>query len=149
MHLVLAGSGRMRSGRVRKIGFTGGWRAWEANCNQGSACASNSDNIGEDVRVPSVPIGKGQRQTENAGLRGASIPCLQTPYSMQCFPFWNQPVPAISEDRLRQLKMSSACPEEVGGELETRGRFLASHLYSILPGSLLSENALFEANPEV
>jgi hypothetical protein len=68
---------------------------------------------------------------------------------MQCFPFWNQPVPAISEDRLRQLKMSSACPEEVGGELETRGHFLASHLYSILPGSLLSENALFEANPEV
>jgi hypothetical protein len=139
----------MRSGRDRKIGFSGGWRTWEAKYGQGSAGASDSDNIGRDVRVPSVPIGKGRRQTQHAGLRGASIPCLQTPYSMQCFSFWNQPVPAISEDRLRQLKMSSACPEEVGGEVETRSHFSASHLYSILPGSLQTENALFEANPEV
>jgi hypothetical protein len=50
---------------------------------------------------------------------------------------------------LRQLKMSSACPEEVGNELETRGHLSASHLYSIWPSSLLTENALFEANPEV
>jgi hypothetical protein len=139
----------MGSGFVRKIGFAGGLRTLGAKSIQGSARVSNSDSIGEDIRVPSVSNGEGQRQTQNAGLKGASIPCLQAPYSTQCFPFWIQPVPAISEDRLRQLRMSSACPEEVGGEMETWSHFSASHLYSILPGSLQTENALFEANPEV
>jgi len=145
----LPGSHRMRSGRTLKIWFMGGWRTLEAKSIQGSACVSNSDSIGEDIRVPSVPNGEGQRQTQIAGLTGASIPCLQTPYSKQRFSFWNQPVPAISEDRLRQLKLSSACPEEVGGEMATLSHFSASLLDSAVRGSLQTETALSEANPEV
>jgi hypothetical protein len=139
----------MRSGRALKIGFMGGWRTLDAKSVQGSARVSNSDSIGEDIRVPSVPIGEGQRETQNAGLKGASIPCLRTLYSKQYFSFWNQPVPAISEDRLRQFKLSSACPEEVGGEMATSSHFSASLLDSAVRGSLQTETALSEANPEV
>ena len=146
---MLPRSDRMGSVCARKIGIAGRCRTLEAKSIQGSARVSNSDSIGEDIRVPSVPNGEGQRQTQNAGLKGASIPCLQTPYSKQHFSFWNQPVPAISEDRLRQLKLSSACPEEVGGEMATWSHFSASLLDSAVRGSLQTATALSEANPEV
>jgi len=140
----------MGSGRVRKIGSMDGSRTFEAKRNQASALDSISDSIVGDFRAPFVPNGRGQRQTQHAGLIGAFIPCLRAPYSTQSFSFWNQPVAAISEDRLRQLKMRSACPEEVGGEMAISSRFPASLLNSVLPGSSLqTESALSEANPEV
>ena|SRR5579863_543925 len=139
----------MRSGHVRENGLTGGWPTLVAKSNQGSAPASNSDSIGGEIRVPSTPNREGQRPTRNAGLRGASIPCLQTPYSMQCLSFWSQPVPAISEDHLRQLNVSFARPDQLAGGLATTNRFPASHLHGALLGFLHTENARSEANPEV
>ena len=139
----------MGSHCVRKIGISGRYRTLGAKCIQSGAFASNSDSIEQDIGVPSVPDGKGQRQTKNAGSKGASIPCLRTPFSRQYFPFWNQPVPAICEDRLRQLNLSSACPEEVAAEMATWSRFSASLLDSALRGCLHTETARSEANPEV
>jgi hypothetical protein len=148
MHWYCRGVRRM--GRVRKIGSTSGFRTLEAKINQGSACASLSDSIERDFRAPFVPNRGGQRQTQQAGLSGATIPCLRTPSSTQSFSFWNQPVAAVSEDCLRQLKMRSAYSEEVGAELATSSQFSASLLDSVLPGSSLqTDNALSEANPEV
>jgi len=137
----------MCTGLDRKIGFTGRSRALEANSNRGSAGTCNSDTIGVDFCMPSASQGEGQRKAQNAGSIGATIPCLRTPYSTQSFSFWNQPVAAISEDCLRQLEMRSACPEEFGSKMTTWSR--AYHLNSALPGSLHTENALSEANPEV
>ena len=117
----------------------------------GSARVSNSDSIGEDIRVPSVPNGEGQRQTQNAGLKGASIPCLQTPYNKQYFSFWNQPVRRESARiACGNLKLSSACPEEVGGEMATWSHFCASLL--VRCSTLVSfrlKPPLSMANPEV
>src|SRR5579871_3753332 len=139
----------MRSRRVRKIGLNGASRAVQPKTNEGSASASNSDSIEEEICVPSAPDREGQRQTRNAGLRGASIPCLQAPSKTQGFSFWNQPVPAICEVRLRQLILSSACPEEHRDGMTTTRLIPASHPYGALPGSLHTDNALFEAHPEV
>src|SRR5579863_178907 len=149
MHFELPRSGRMRTRWVRKIGFADGSLAFEAKSYRGSASTSNSDSIEADVCAPLVPDGEGQRERQNAGSTGATIPCLRTPYSTQSFSFWNQPVAAISEDSLRQLKMRRACPEELGREMTTRSHFSASRPNGVLPGSLHTENALYEANPEV
>jgi hypothetical protein len=45
--------------------------------------------------------------------------------------------------------MISACPEEVGAEMARWSHFQASLLNGVLPGSLQTDNALSEANPEV
>ena len=149
MHLVLPESDSMRTVFAREIGLMSGWRGLEATSDRASFHRPTSDSIGLHFRIPSVPHGEGQRKTQNAGPIGASIPCLRTPYSKQSFYFRNQPVDALSEDCLRQLKLRSACPEEIGGEMATRSDQPAARLNSVLPGSLHTENALFEANPEV
>jgi hypothetical protein len=149
MHLGLPERDSMRTVFAREIGLMSGWRGLEATSNRASFHTPTSDSIGIHFRIPSVPQGEGQRKTQNAGSTGASIPCLRTPYSKQSFYFWNQPVDALSEDCLRQLEMRSACPEEIGGEMATRSDQPAARLNSVLPGSLHTENALFEANPEV
>jgi len=139
----------MRTVFAREIGLMSGRPGLEATSDRASFHRPTSDSMGLHFRIPSVPHGEGQRKTQNAGPTGASIPCLRTPYSKQSFYFWNQPVDAISEDCLRQLKLRSACPEEIGGEMATRSDQPAARLNSVLPGSLHTENALSEANPEV
>ena len=91
----------MQSGRSQKSGSTAGCRTIIAASTKGGACASQFDSIKKDFGPSPIPNGEGRRQTKHAGLRGTKIPCLQTPYNTQHFSFWNQPVAAQSEDRLR------------------------------------------------
>lgn len=149
MHWILPGSDWMRTGRALKIGLTGEWHVLVAKSNRGSAHPCNSDSIEVDFCKPSVPRVEGLPRTYSAGPIGATIPCLRTPYSTQSFSFWNQPVAAVSEDCLRQLKMRSAFPEGPGSKMTAWSHLSASHLNSVLPGSLQTENAVSEANPEV
>jgi hypothetical protein len=149
MHLVLPESGRMGSGRIDKNGLSGGRRLVDLKTKWASVYTSTSDSIGASFLVPHFPVGEGRRQPQQAGLRGASIPCLRTPFNERYLSLWNQPVAAMSEDRLRQLKLSFACPDGAGVAVVTLSRLLVPPSNSVLPGSLHTENALLKANAEV
>ena len=77
----------MHSGRTQKIGFTAAYRTLAAGSAKTGICASPSDSIVGDFRDHPIPNDEGQRQTEQAGLKGTKIPCLQTPYNTNIFLF--------------------------------------------------------------
>jgi hypothetical protein len=139
----------MHSGQTQKIGFTAAYRTLAAGSAENGVCASPSDSIVGDFCAPPIPIDKGQRQTEQADLKGIKIPCRRTPYNSEYFPFWNQPFAAESEDRLRQVKIVSACPEKAGAEMATWHHFRASLLYGVFSEILQAQDAVSMANPEV
>ena len=141
----------MQSGRrAQKIGFTAKCRTLGAVNAQAGACRSHSDSMVEDFRVPSKSNNEGRRQRQQAGLRGAKIPCLQAPYNTQCFLLGNQLLAATSEDHLRRLNFIFPCPEKAGVEMATLSHFCASLLYGVFSASKYqTENTVSMANPEV
>jgi hypothetical protein len=90
-----------------------------------------SDSIVGDFCDHPISNNKGQRQTEQAGLKGIKIPCHQTSYNTEYFSFWNQPFAAENEGRLRHVKIVSTCPEKAGAEMATWRHFRASLLYGV------------------
>jgi hypothetical protein len=107
-----------------------------------------SDTIKVDSCVPLIPFSKERRQTEHAARWSASIPCFRYPHSTTDFPFWIQPVAAVSEKRLRQLNRDDARPDKAGGKMANYCRDLF-RLQDFSPGIPETEDAATKANPEV
>ena len=78
---------------------------------------TSSDTIGSDSRVPFIPFREERRQIEQAAHRSTKIPCFRRPQSTIYFLFWFQPVAAVNEERLRQLKSVHLRPEKVEGKV--------------------------------
>ena len=107
-----------------------------------------SDTIGVDSRVPFVPFWEGRRPTEHAAQRSATIPGFPHPHSTTSFSFWIQPVAAVDEDRLRQLKSKYARPEKARGKMA--GNCQDSFpFYVRSTGIPQTQDAAFMANSEV
>ena len=104
----------MLSGRTQKASFIEECRTLGAKNAPSGFFASYSDSIDRDFRVPPIPNSVGQRQTNQAELKGTRIPCLQTTYNKQYFAFWNQTVAAKSEKGLRRLEIIDIYPEKAG-----------------------------------
>jgi hypothetical protein len=136
----------MHSGRSQKSGFTAPCRTIIAASAKIGACTSPFDSMGEDFRLPPIP---GRRQTNQAGLRGTKIPCLQTPYNSQHFPFGNLPVADESAERLRQLKIIHAYPEKAGAKMTASSHSCRSLLFGVFSDSSQIQDAASMANPEV
>jgi hypothetical protein len=64
-------------------------------------------------------------------------------------PFWIQPVAAVSESPLQQLKLVYICPEKGGTGMATLNRFSASLPYGVFSGFLQTQDTLSMAKPEV
>ena len=140
----------MQSGRTQKIGFTAECRTLGAENARAGVCVSHSDSMVGDFRVPFKSNYEGRRETQQAGLRGTKIPCIQAPCNTQYFSFCNQLVATTSDARLRRLKFIFPCPEKAGGEMATLSHFCASLLYGVFSASKhQTENTLSMANPEV
>lgn len=107
-----------------------------------------SDTIGADSRVPFIPIWEERRQTEHASLWSTSIPCFRDVYGTEHFPFWIQPVAAVNEERLRQLKSENARPEKAGSNM-ARCCQVSSRFYGFSTGIAQTQEAASMANPEV
>ena len=107
-----------------------------------------SDTIRADSRVAFIPIWKERRQTEHAALWSSAIPCFRSPHSTKHFPFWVQPVAAVNEERLRQLKSDQARPEKAWGELAVCSRD-SSRLNGLSTGTPQTQDAASVANSEV
>jgi hypothetical protein len=136
----------MHSGRSQKSGFTAPCRTIIAASAKIGACTSPFDSMGEDFRLPPIP---GRRQTNQAGLRGTKIPCLQTPYNSQHFLLGLPSVAAESEDRLWQLKIIHAYPEKAGTKMTMSSHSRGSFLFGVFSDSSQTQNAVSMANPEV
>jgi hypothetical protein len=146
MHLSF-GRSEMGAGRGH------GYRATQESAiaqfasNSSSVWVTNSDTIWSDSRVPFIPIWEGRPQTEHAAPRSTPIPCFRRPRSKQ-FPFWFQPVDAVSAARLRPLNSDYARPEKARSKMATSGQ-VSSRLYGLPTGISQTEDAAFMANPEV
>jgi hypothetical protein len=139
----------MHSGRAQKIGFTAAYRTLAAGSAEIGISEPPSDSIvGDFCDHPSLND-HGPRQTEQADLKGTKIPRLQTPYNTGYFSFWNQPFAAENEDRLRQVKIVSACPQKAGAEMATWHHFRASLFYGVFSEIFQTQDAFSMANPEV
>jgi len=121
----------MHSGRTQQSGFIAECRTLGAKNAPSGFLASYSDSIERDFRVPPIPNLVGQRQTNQAELKGTKIPCLQTTYNKHYFAFWNQTVAVKSEKGLRRLEIIDIYPEKAGGKMATLSHFCASLLYGV------------------
>lgn len=97
-----------------------------------AACVSRrSGSILGDFLAPFIPNCAGQRQIEQATLRGTKIPCPQRSYNKIHFFFWNQSVAAEGKDGPRRLKFVHGSPENGGSAVATLNDFSASLLYGV------------------
>ena len=139
----------MSAGGAQKDACADEFRTLVVESAVAGVCPSQSDSIGEDFRVPLIPNGKGQRQTQQTDLRDAIIPCLQAPYNTHHFPFWNQPVAAESEKRSLQEKIIYARPHEAGAKWQRWVIFAHPSSTVLFSEILQTQNAVSMANPEV
>ena len=106
----------MHSGRTQHVGYIAECRTLRAKNAPSGFFASYSDSIEKDFRVPPIPNSVGQRQTNQAELKGTRIPRLQAPYNEHYFAFWNQTVAVKSEKGLRRLEIIDIYPEKAGAK---------------------------------
>ena len=106
----------MHSGQTQTVGFTAECRTLGAKDAPGGFLASYFDSIVRDILVPPIPNSVGQRQTNQAELKGTRIPRLQTSLNTRYFTFWNQPVAVNSKNCLRPLEIIDICPEKAGAK---------------------------------
>src|ERR1700739_1660750 len=116
----------MQSGRTQKIGFTAECRTLGAETPRAGVCVSHSDSMVGDFRVPFKSNYEGRRETQQAGLRGTKIPCIQAPCNTHYFSFCNQLVATTSDARFGRLKIIFHSPKKAGGEMETLALFAPS-----------------------
>ena len=107
-----------------------------------------SDTIEPDSCVPFVPFLEERRQTEHAARWSATIPCFRYPHRTTDFPFWIQPVAAVSEKRLRQLNRDDARPDKAGGRMANYCQDLF-RLQVFSQGIPQTQDAATKATPEV
>lgn len=109
---------------------------------------TTSDTMKADSRVPLVPFWELRRQTEHAAQGSTQFPCFRDPHSTINFPFWIQPVAAVSEELLRLLKFDSARPDKTGGKMANYCHdSIRLHVFST--GIPQTQDAASKANSEV
>jgi len=138
----------MRAGQRHGYRFTGRGGSLQFGDYSTGVRVTSSDTIGADSRVPFIPDWEERIQTEHAALWSATIPCFRSPHSTKHFSFWIQPVAAVNEERLRQLKSDHARPEKAGGKVAMCCQ-ISSRLYGFSTGIPETQDAASMANPEV
>jgi hypothetical protein len=106
----------MHPGRTQYVGFTAECRTLGAKNAPGGFLASYFDSIVRDICVPPIPNPVGQRQTNQAELKGTQKARLQAPYNTHYFAFWNQTVAVKINNCLRQPEIIDICPEKAGAK---------------------------------
>jgi hypothetical protein len=147
MHLG-TGEGRMRTERVHGLGIIWQDEAQRFGDYSSGVWVTCSDTIGTDSRVPFIPFWEGRRQTEHATEWSTTIPCFLHSHSTIHFCSWIQPVAAVNEERLRQLKSNDARPEKAGGRMTTYCQD-SFRLHAFSTGIPQTQDAASMANPEV
>jgi hypothetical protein len=138
----------MRAGQHHRNMFTELGKSRQFGGNPAGFWVTYSDTIETDARLPFIPFREGRRQTEHAGQWSTTIPCSLHPHSALYLGFWNQPVAAVNEERLRQLKSKNARPEQVGGTV-TSYRQDSFSLHEFSAGFSQTQDAASMANLEV
>ena len=143
-----SGRNRMRAGQGHGYRFTGRGGSTQFGDYCTGVRVTSSDTIGVDSRVPFIPVWKERIQTEHAAMWSATVPCFRSPHSTKHLSFWIQPVAAVNEEGLRQLKSDYARPEKVGGKLAMCCQ-VSSRLYGLSTGIPEIQDAASVANSEV
>jgi len=142
------GRGRMRAGQRHENMFTERGKSRQFGGNPSGFWVTYSDTIEADSRLPFIPLWEGRRRTEHAVQWSTTIPCSLHPQSAPYLGFWKQPVAAVNEERLRQLRSKNARPEKVGGKV-TSYRQDSFSLRVFSAGLPKSQDAASMANLEV
>lgn len=138
----------MRTDQGHEHRFTGRDNTPRKGGHSYSAGVTCSDTITVDSRVPLIPFSEERRQTEHAAQGSTKFPCSRYPHSKIHFPFWFQPVAAVSEELLRLLKIDDARPDKAGGKMANYCHDLIRlHVFST--GIPQTQDAAFMATPEV
>lgn len=138
----------MRTEQGYQTGYTDPEKTPQMGGHAYSAAVTNSDTIRVDSRVPFLPFWEERRQTEHAVQWSAKIPCFRNPHSTIDFPFWIQPVAAVSEELLRLLKTVDSRPDKAGGKMANYCQD-SLHLQVFSTGIPQTQDAASMANPEV
>ena len=139
----------MHSGQAQPGRVTAPFRIAGSELPTTGVQASCSDSIRRDSRTALTPICSEARQTEQRTRGNANTPNDRSQLNTEPFPFWIQPVAAVSESPLRQLKLVYIGPEKGGTGMATSNRFSASLLYGVFSGFAQTQDALSMAKPEV
>ena len=138
----------MRTEQGYKAGYTGPEKTPQMGGRPYSAGVTSSDTIKVDSCVPFLPFWEERRQIEHAARWSAKIPCFWDPHSTIDFPFWIQPVAAVSEELLRPLRFQNPRPDKARGKMANYCQD-SLRLQVFSTGIPQTQDAASMANPEV